>query len=63
MTDATVIEINNEAAGIVVKKGRDYFFYASNPRYFSLEGSAFSSPSKAEYAARALKRPALRSAG
>ncbi len=60
MTDAFVIEVNDEAAGIIVKTGRDYFFYASNPRYAPLEGSAFPSPSKAELAARALNRPQSR---
>jgi hypothetical protein len=56
MTDAFVIEVNDEAAGIIVKSGRDYLFYASHPRYAALEGSAFASPSKAELAARMLKR-------
>lgn len=60
MTDAFIVEVNDEAAGIVVRTGRDYFFYASDQRYASLEGSAFSSPLKAERAARALKRPRSR---
>jgi hypothetical protein len=59
MTDAFVIEVNDEAAGIIVRSGRDYLFYASHPRYAVLEGSAFASPSKAEIAARALKRAPL----
>lgn len=59
MTDAYVIEINDEAAGIIVRTGRDYSFYASNPLYAPLEGASFSSPSKAEHAARALRHPAL----
>lgn len=63
MTDAYVIEINDEAAGIIVRTGRDYSFYASNPLYAELEGVTFSSPSKAEHAARKLIRPAPARAG
>ncbi|HUD51423.1 hypothetical protein [Parvibaculum sp.] len=60
MTDAYVIEIDDEAAGIIVRTGRDYYFYASNPRYAQLEGTSYTSPSKAEIAARALTRPLAR---
>jgi len=59
MTDAYVIEIDDEAAGIIVRTGRDYHFYASNPRYAPLEGTVYPSPSKVEVAARALTRPPL----
>jgi hypothetical protein len=60
MTNAFVIEVNDETAGIIVKAGRDYLFYASSPRFAALEGSSFPSPSKAELAARALDRPQQR---
>lgn len=52
MTNAYIIEVDNEAVGIVVRSGPNYIFYASNPRYAALEGEAFPSPSQATLAAR-----------
>lgn len=56
MTDAFIIEVNNEAAGIIVRTGQDYLFYASSPRYQALEGASFPSASKATLAAREIGR-------
>ncbi|MGB3809097.1 MAG: hypothetical protein WA943_03310 [Parvibaculum sp.] len=62
MTDAFVIEVNNEAAGIIVRTGEDYRFYASSPRYSALEGSSFPSAAKATLAARELGKKRYRAA-
>ena len=63
MSNAFVIEINDEAAGIVVKSGHDYRFHAANARYAVLEGRPFSSPSRAETAVHDLRRRGEISAG
>jgi hypothetical protein len=52
MADAFVIEVNGEAAGIVVRNDGDYRFYASDSRYLALEGESFPSAEKATLAAR-----------
>lgn len=62
MTNAYIIEVDNEAVGIVVRSGHDYLFYASNPRYAALEGKAFPSPSKATLAAREIRKRHVRAA-
>lgn len=55
MSDAYIIEVANEAAGIVVRQGdeKSYRFHASLPRYFPLDGRLFAAPRDAERAARA----------
>lgn len=55
MSDAFVIEIADETAGIVVRQGNEktYRFHASLPRYYPLDGKIFSAPRDAERAARA----------
>lgn len=55
MSDAFIIEVADEAAGIVVRQGgeKGYRFHASLPRYFSLDGKVFSAPRDAERAALA----------
>jgi hypothetical protein len=59
MTHAYVIEINEEAVGIVVRQDETptrsgYLFYAASPRYRPIEGKIFSAPAKAQKAAIAL---------
>jgi hypothetical protein len=62
MPTAYVIELNDEAIGIVVRrkgKAKDlcgYRFYASFPRFRPIEGRIFSVPAHAQKAARALER-------
>lgn len=53
MSDAYIIEIGDEAAGIVVRQEaeRSFQFHASLPRYFPLDGARFASPRDAERAA------------
>ncbi len=54
MSDAYIIEVRGETAGIVARDGRSFRFYASNNRYNHLEGKAFASPRDAEKAAQDL---------
>ncbi|WP_041316692.1 hypothetical protein [Hyphomicrobium nitrativorans] len=53
MSDAYVIEVANETAGIVVRQENEktYRFHASLPRYYPLDGKLFSAPRDAERAA------------
>jgi hypothetical protein len=55
MSDAFVIEVADETAGIVVRQGgeKSYRFHASLPRYYPLDGKIFSAPRDAERAALA----------
>jgi hypothetical protein len=55
MSDAYIIEIADETAGIVVRQQheRGYRFHAAVPRYFPLEGKIFAGPRDAERAATA----------
>jgi hypothetical protein len=59
MSDATIIEIRGEAAGIVARTGRGFAFYAAQAPYFRLEKRLFRSVREAERAAHALiaRRP------
>jgi hypothetical protein len=56
-TNGYVIEIDDEAAGLLVREGRSYAFHAVGRRYASLEGAIFATPHAAERAARDLSRP------
>jgi hypothetical protein len=65
MSDAFIIEVADETAGIVVRQGseKSYRFHASLPRYFPLDGKLFSAPRDAERAALAqFGRPARQKA-
>ncbi len=55
MSDAYIIEVADETAGIVVRQGdeKSYRFHASLPRYFPLDGQRFAAPRDAERAALA----------
>lgn len=60
MTDAYVIEIGEEAIGLVVREAsgsracKGYRFYASTKGYQSLEGKIFSNPESARRSAKVL---------
>jgi hypothetical protein len=58
MSDAYVIEVADETAGIVVRQDREttFRFHASLPRYFPLDGKLFAGPREAERAALAQHR-------
>ena len=51
MFDNYLIEIHDSAAGIVVRDGNRFQFFAVGENFFSLEGRSFSSPHEAEKAA------------
>jgi len=55
MSDAYIIEIADETAGIVVRQQTDkgYRFHAALPKYFPLDGRVFAGPRDAERAASA----------
>jgi len=53
--DARIIEIEDEAAGIVVDDGRGVRFFAATRAYFAFEGARFRNSGEAE---RALARVA-----
>ena len=53
MSNAYVIEINDEAIGLVVREDNEYNdrysyrFYASSSQFLSLDGQIFNNPEKA----------------
>ena len=65
MTDAYVIEIDEDAVGLVVResrgsgRGQGYRFYASLKGFQSLEGKIFSNPESARRSARDVSRQRL----
>jgi hypothetical protein len=62
MTDAYVIEVDEDAVGLVVRESggasrrQGYRFYASLKGYQSLEGRLFSNPESARRSAKAVSR-------
>lgn len=60
MHDAYVIEIGEEAVGIVAREPRGFRFYAAKPSFRQLEGQIFDSAKKAQCAALDLRRRAAR---
>lgn len=62
MSDSYLIEVHDDAAGIVVRDNGKFLFFASHSRFFGLDGKAFSTPRDAEkaairHAALAARRP------
>jgi hypothetical protein len=57
MSDATIIEIRGQAAGIVARTGRGFAFYAAQAPFYRLEKRLFRSVREAERAARELIAP------
>ena len=58
MSDAYMIEIGDQAAGLVTREERSSFFrfHAALPEAFPLDGSRFSTPDEARAAVRKLLR-------
>lgn len=54
MSDAYVIEVAGEPAGIVARLGKGFAFYAARQPFHRLEARTFASPGAAERAARDL---------
>jgi hypothetical protein len=59
MSDNFIIEINSQAAGIVVRNADGYRFFAASHRFNALEGQLFRSANEAERAAFRLVRGEL----
>lgn len=51
MFDNYIIEVRSEAAGIVVRDGRGFRFFAAHAAFHALEGRFFKSAREAERAA------------
>jgi hypothetical protein len=51
MSDRYIIEVNSQAAGIVLWTPDGYRFFAANPRFSPLEGRLFRNAREAERAA------------
>ena len=58
MFDNYIIEIDDKAAGILVRTGRSFAFHALEPAFASLEGAVFADAVAAERAARQARRQA-----
>ncbi len=56
MFDNYIIEIDDKAAGILVKSGRAFVFHALERTFAALEGMLFSDAISAERAARKVRR-------
>lgn len=58
MSDAYVIEVSGEAAGLVIRQQNEAFrFFASSPAFYPLEGKEFASVVQAEIHASRLAVP------
>jgi hypothetical protein len=51
MSPAYIIETRTEVAGIVVRDGRGFRFFAAGPEFNGLDGRLFATPRAAEAAA------------
>jgi hypothetical protein len=54
MFDAYVIEVADQAVGIVTRDGPAFRFHSAIPKFSSLDGQRFRTPSEATLAARTL---------
>jgi len=52
MSDSYIIEVSSGAAGLVVRDGGRFRFFAASSEFSDLEGRSFSNPREAEKAAR-----------
>jgi hypothetical protein len=59
-SNAYIIEVAGQTAGIVARDGSGFRFHASAHRFNPLEGKMFASPRAAERAASALAAPPAR---
>lgn len=56
MFDRYLVEVNNRAAGILVRAGAAYEFHSVEKPFAALEGTTFPDAASAERAARRLAR-------
>jgi len=59
MSDTYIIEVGSQPAGIVVRHGEGYMFFAASHRFNALEGQLFRNAREAERAARRLANGGL----
>jgi hypothetical protein len=52
MSDSYIIEVSSGAAGLVVRDGGRFRFFAASSEFAGLEGRSFSNPREAEQAAK-----------
>lgn len=52
MSDSYIIEVGSGAAGLVVRDGGRFRFFAASSEFAGLEGQSFSNPREAERAAK-----------
>jgi hypothetical protein len=52
MSDTYIIEVGSQPAGIVVRNGEGYMFFAASHRFNRLDGKIFRNAREAEQAAR-----------
>ncbi len=52
MSDTYIIEVGSQPAGIVVRHGEGYMFFAASHRFNRLDGQLFRNAREAERAAR-----------
>lgn len=52
MSDSYIIEVGSGAAGLVVRDGGKFRFFAASSEFAGLEGQSFSNPREAERAAK-----------
>jgi len=52
MSDSYIIEVSSGAAGLVVRDGGRFRFFAASSEFANLEGQSFSNPREAEKAAK-----------
>jgi hypothetical protein len=57
---AFVIETADTAAGVIVRQGNGYRFFAADRQFNLLDGSVFKSPKAAQQAADLMRRAAAR---
>jgi hypothetical protein len=51
MSDSYIIEVRSEPAGLVVRDGSRFTFFAANSAFANLDGRVFRNPREAEQAA------------
>ncbi len=62
MSDTYIIEVGSQPAGIVVRDGGGYRFFAASHKFNRLEGQLFRNAREAERAARRLAEGDLQTA-
>jgi len=62
MSDRYIIEVNSQAAGVVVRNPQGFRFFAASQRFVRMEGKVFRNASEAERAAARLLNDELTTA-